>query len=651
MANADTLNEKKVVDVGRLSRLGFRKTSDYLMVVPKEYRDYTCPITVFGRSMLGTSKYFILRIHGIALFDANKRPTRIWRDVARVRVDVRDFTGRAATITVFGLVFPWLKLQPGAEVHLYGVLELWNGQLQLNNPSLVDESEQGQVVPIYRGKVGQVSGATVKAGVSMALNLADESACRLLAELGMREQEFAQMTGIHRAADFLTSIHLPQTVDEGVQAVEMAKRFTARAILKRGESNKVKTAVRESVIPVSREYVEYLISLLPYPLTSDQRQAINEIVDDLRSPFAMNRLLSGDVGTGKTLTFLIPAVAAMKAGAKVALIVPSQLLVSQMARDLREFFPGVPVSEVISGGQLGEGIAVGTTALLTISAKKKIEYDFVICDEQHKFSVSQKNALNKKHTNLLEATATAIPRTLAIVSFGGMDLSVLRKCPVNKTIASRIVYGHEKDRLFAFVEKVFSIGSQVAVILPLVEEQDESIVDGRLQSVTEAAAEWGEMFPDRRIDILTGKMTSDEKEAVIARMHSRETNLLISTVVIETGVTLPSLAALIVVNAERFGVSQLHQLRGRVARKGGRGYFFMFCPLEIDDEAHARMELLTRFNDGFAIAEHDMNSRGYGDIDIVSASQTGAGRLLFWGVTLTKEDIDEEARNLNLAVA
>jgi ATP-dependent DNA helicase RecG len=641
-------NPVKEEGLGRLSRLGFSRISECLLVVPKEYRDCTHEINVVTRGMIGKAGYFGLIVKSVTSFDKQNIKTRNWSDIVRVAVELEDYQRRRVQVSIFGAVYPWLKKTTDEKVYIYGELVTWNGYLQIEKAMLVDDEEHGRIVPIYKGKVGQVSADLVKEGVSKALPLVEESACHLLAALGMREGEFSKTTGVAKAEDFLQSIHCPENIEQGKKAIEVAKKLSALAIVRRAEANQVRKAIAKSSIAVTRSAVGVLVGRLPYPLTADQWGAIQEIVNDLRAPYPMNRLLSGDVGTGKTLTFMIPAVAAYLAGASVGIIVPSQLLVAQQAREFREFFPEVKICEVTAGGKIEEGIAIGTTALLRASSKKKHSFDFIIADEQHKFSVSQKAALLKDHTNFLEATATVIPRTLAIVNYGGMDLSVLRECPVKKVITSYVVEGHEQERMFEFVDRVFNSSTQVAIIMPLVEEQGEEVVDGRLQSVEGALQEWSVRFPTRRIGVLTGRMTAEEKAVVIAKMHSKEIDLLISTVVIENGVTLPSLRAVIVIHPERFGASQLHQLRGRVARKGGKGYFMMFCPSSIEETAKERLNLLLQYTDGFDIAEADMSLRGFGDIESDGESQTGGTKLLFWGVRIHRKDIEEAAAKSSL---
>ena len=653
MSDQNSLIDNSLAGHGllRLSRLGFTSLADCLMTVPKEYRDCTKAVEFISRAEIGCSYYFILTVKSIQSFNSDKQPTKTWKDVSRVQIDAIDSANQRITITVFGAVWPWLKKHPGDKVHIYGNLSVWNGSHQINNPIFVEPDERGRVIAVYKGKVGQVSGEMVCDGVVKAMPMIDENACNLLSQLGMREADFIRETKLSSPIELLQSIHDPKSVKEGNAAVEIAKKLSALAIVRNAESNQSRKPLAKSTIVINKALVKELIGRLPYPLTTDQLLAINEIVDDLRAPYPMKRLLSGDVGTGKTLTFMIPAVAAYKAGATIGIVVPSQLLVAQIAREIQSFFPEIPVTEVISGGKIGEGIAVGTTALLGAAIKKKHTFNFLIVDEQHKFSLAQKEYLLNSHTNFLEATATVIPRTLAIVNYGGMDLSTLKMSPVQKVIQSRVVPVNELERLYQFVEKVVAANGQVAIIFPLVVDQDatKETKNAPLESVQSAFKQWSDRFPEKRICILTGKMDAQEKNAVIEKMNNQEIDLLISTVVIETGVTLPSLRALIVVHPERFGICQLHQLRGRVARKGGKGYFFMYCPNPVEEKVTERLDMLLKYTEGFDIAEADMNIRGFGDVDDESDNQTGVTKLLFWGVHLTRQDIEMAANGSKLA--
>lgn len=646
-------------ELGRLSRLGFSRLSDCLFSAPKEYRDYTKVLDTLPAPDTGERMAFRLETVSRIGYDANRNFTSFWPKMARLLVRCIDKRGQVVTVAIFGNVWPWKNIRMGQDVVLYGALTTFRQDVQINSPIIVPDHHLGKVVPVYVGKPGQVSGEKLAEGVANALPLIDEAACMLPARLGVREEEFEATSGVCSPYRFLKTLHQPKTFEEGVEAKGIARKLTALALVRQAVANNNPIPVTGSAIPINRERVGELARCLPYPLTEDQKQAIREIVADLRSPYPMKRLLSGDVGTGKSLAFFLPAVAAFEAGARVAILAPTQLLAKQLAREIRTFFPGTPVCEVLSGGKIEDGIVVGTVAVLTAAAKAKVSFDFVVTDEQHKFSTGQKSALLADHTNILESTATAIPRTLALVSFGGMPVSVLRECPVKKEIVTRLVEHYDAGKLFSFVENIAAGGGQIAVIYPVVGNGSDS------KSVGAAGARWEKKFPGR-VGVLHGQMKNDEKQAVIDAMQTGKHDVLISSTVIETGITLPALKAVVVVHPERYGVSQLHQLRGRVARKGGKGYFFMLMPepeakpkeppcepgmqLVLDTEespdARERLNLLVECSDGFTLAERDMDLRGFGDVESGGDAQTGASKLLFWGVKLTKSDIEEAAKIL-----
>lgn len=637
-------------ELGRLKRLGFSTLAECLLSIPKAYYDYTRPSPVASKNLEEADQYLVLRTgEGRQLF-CGKKKTDYWKGATRIEVECRDARGTTVTVVTFGNVWPWKEVEEGQVLHLHGHLTRFNGRLCLQNPHPVPPHARGKVVAAYSGKPGQVSGEALGEGVSRAIHRLEDAEVLLLAQAGLLDSEFTKLTGVKSAQTLLKLLHFPRDVAQGERAMALARRLSAETVVRRSAEARMRPPVAGSAITISKSLVEELISELPFPLTGDQRTAINEIVTDLRSAYAMNRLLSGDVGTGKSIVFMVPAAAAYAAGADVAILVPSQLLVNQIARELRANFPELPVCEVVAGSKIGEGIVVGTTALLSAAKKAKKKFNFVITDEQHKFSVEQKASLAAKHTNVLEATATAIPRTLALVNFGGMDVSVLRECPVKKTITTRITTEEDQPRVDKFVAEVLERKGQVAVIYPLVETSaDETASTEGLESVVDAGKKWERRFPGR-VGVLHGKLSPEEKKAVIDGMNNGSFDILVSSLVIEVGVTLPSLKAILINHPERFGLAQLHQLRGRVARKGGQGHMFLLAGPGVDEEAYERLQLLERCSDGFTLAEADMDMRGFGDVNDDSSSQTGTARTLFHNARLTHQEIADTAKRLGVKI-
>jgi ATP-dependent DNA helicase RecG len=634
-------------ELGRLTRLGFSTLAECLLSVPKAFVDYTSPVRRVHSSMLGKDQYLIVSFEDVILYDGSNRRTLMWNQARRAEVRAKDEAGKTVVVTFFGNCWPCKDLQDGDTLHVHGELVYEFNEYRLKRPSFVDPRSRGRIAVLYKGKQGQVSGETLAEGISRAMHRIDDAEVYLLAQAGLREHEFAERAGMS-AKELLMLLHRPSSVAQGEMASALARELTAEAVVRRANAARIRPPVAKSAIPIDKQFLSEIIADLPYPLTEDQRRAIDEIVSDLRSPYPMRRLLSGDVGTGKSVTFMAPAAAAYEAGASVAILVPSLPLVSQLASELRQLFPGLPVCEVVGGSnKIEEGVCVGTTALLSAAKKAKKKFDVVIVDEEHKFSVEQKTALHGAHTNALNATATAIPRTQAMVNFGGMDVSILRECPVKKKISTRITGDDDVERLDAFIDKVISHKGQVAVLYPLVNDGKGA---GDMVSVIEAGEAWLERFPGR-VGVLHGKMEDSAKVEVIKAMNRGEFDILVSSLVIEVGVTLPSLKVMLVNSPERFGVSQLHQLRGRVARKGGQGYMFLHATGELSDDSRDRMNLLCECSDGFMLAEHDMGLRGFGDVQDDSESQTGTSRVLFWGVDLTHQELRGTAIAMGMASA
>lgn len=547
-------------------------------------------------------------------------------------------------MTVFGAVFPWKNVREGQTVAVYVETEVWNGQLQLKSPELIPDHLVGKMNAMYRGKRGKASVEAVGAAIAEVLHDGVSSGVDALVEhVGLREDDILTRIGsrYRTLTDFFLSLHQPPDLKEAFRALDDARMINAEHIRNMARKVKARPPEPASCISLTDDVLADLIDALPYPLTGDQRQAITEIVADLRSPVAMRRLLSGDVGTGKSVTFLVPAIAAIQAGAVVGIICPNVLLAKQLTDEANAFFPGTTSILVTSGTKKavqGGALLIGTTALISALGKAKLVPDLLICDEQHRLGRGQREALLADHTNFLEATATAIPRTIAIATHGGMDVSLLRACPVKKDIATRLVTPEDRVKLFDFMAGIAKKGGQIAVIYPRLDDGG-----GAKSSVVAAAKYWERLFPGQ-VAMLHGRMSEQDKFDVLESMKRGERQVLVASSVIEVGVTIKGLRGVMVVDADRYGVSQLHQIRGRLAREGGRGYMFLYLasPLvDYEGETIDRLRLVEAERDGFQLAEKDAYARGFGDMSEDGDQQNGRFPTLFYGIRLKPDDLLE----------
>lgn len=377
----------------------------------------------------------------------------------------------------------------------------------------------------------------------------------------------------------------------------------------------------------NKESVEEFTRTLPFPLTNAQQRVVCEILDDMKSPFRMNRLLQGDVGSGKTVVAAISLFATVSAGFQGALMVPTEILAEQHAHSLSLMLEPVGLKTALLTSSvkgkkrrellqlLAEGeidVLIGTHALIQDEVNFR-KLGLVITDEQHRFGVGQRRILREKGANpdVLFMTATPIPRTLAITVFGEMDVSIIDELPAGrKTIETYWAKHQMVDRILLFIEKELRKGRQAYVICPLVEESEK--LDS-LQNVLNVHAMLSQYYSGRyKVGLMHGRLPADEKEEVMRQFSMNEAQILVSTTVVEVGVNVPNATVMVIYDAERFGLSQLHQLRGRV----GRGSDQSYCILLADPKTEVgkeRMKIMTETNDGFVLSEKDLELRGPGD--------------------------------------
>lgn len=430
-----------------------------------------------------------------------------------------------------------------------------------------------------------------------------------------------------KRSEAIAYIHKPTDSEQGQSArfrmvYEELFLFQLRLQAYRAISQKKANGI---AMPIQSTWIREFANTLPFELTDGQKKAINEISIDMRRPYAMNRLLQGDVGSGKTVVAAIALYSAVKAGYQGALMVPTEILSEQHYKSLSRLFEGTGFQidllkgsltekrrkAILSSMQMGlTHIVVGTHALI----QDDVGFDrlgLVVVDEQHRFGVQQRAVLRQKGLNpdVLTMTATPIPRTLAITAFGDMDVSTIKERPKGRLpIQSFWVKHSAMERALGFIRKQIALGHQAYVICPLIEESDKLEV----QNAIDVHLQIQQAFPDLRVALLHGRMSAVEKDEAMLSFSKNESQILVATTVVEVGVDVPNATIIMVIDADRFGLSQLHQLRGRV----GRGEHQSYCILLADpksDVGKERMQVMTETDDGFEVARRDLELRGPGE--------------------------------------
>lgn len=593
--------------------LGIHTLEDLIYHYPRTYEDRTRLIPI-AQLEADTPACFRAMIMG------SPRSHKIRKGLELTKVTVADHSGRLH-ITFFNRRFGAEQLIPGREYIFYGAVSGDFGGYGMTNPAFEPiESSPGvtrKILPIYPLTAGLTNQAVAKA-ISQALEL-----CGPPAELLPNEiLEQYHIMGADRA---YYAIHQPKSPED----LDGARRrlvfeeffvFSAALSLMRAQRTLVEVA------PYRERDLTPFFAALPFTLTGAQRRAIEEISNDFSKGFPMNRLLQGDVGSGKTMVAAAAAYLACKNGQQTALMAPTEILAEQHYKTLTKLLTPLGVRCILLTGSMtpkekrlarealatGEGnLAVGTHALFSQSTEFS-NLGLVITDEQHRFGVAQRAALSEKGTgsHLLVMSATPIPRTLALILYGDLEVSVLDELPPGRQgIDTFLVNESYRARLNGFIRKEVQAGHQCYIVCPAVEE-------GETES-GKAAEVWAEtlqntVFSDLPVALIHGRMKGSEKEAVMGAFSRGEAKILVATTVIEVGVDVPNATLMVVEDADRFGLSQLHQLRGRVGRGKDKSWCILVSNSRNPDTL-LRLKSLCKTADGFRIAEEDLKLRGPGD--------------------------------------
>ncbi|MFH1883957.1 MAG: ATP-dependent DNA helicase RecG, partial [Planctomycetota bacterium] len=520
------------------------------------------------------------------------------------------------------------QLAPGQVIIASGKVTLYKHQLQLTNPKFVVLDEEhirsaeyfsGGVYPACKG----LSSRQIKKIIGRVRQAAD----KLVPEFYVKS--FLKKANLISRKDAFRWIHLPPDEEKLAQAKRRLK-YDELFLMQLGlalRRYKVQhfSAARPCIC--TEEIDSRIRKRFPFLLTEDQDGAIAEIAADMSRHEPMNRLLQGDVGSGKTVVALYAALLAIANGAQAAIMAPTEILAGQHSLSIERYLRNSKVKRVlVTGGLTGKkrtelleqirsgevDIVVGTVALLQADIEFQ-KLGLVIIDEQHKFGVAQRAQLRKQTTpHCLVMTATPIPRTLAMTAFGDLDVSVIKHSPPGRgTVITRWVERHNRPKAYEFIRERLKARKQAYFVYPRITAVEQ---DNEVRAATD---EWKylstEVFPEFTVELLHGQMPSAKKQQTMSEFRKGKTNVLVSTVVVEVGVDVPNATIMVIEGADRFGLAQLHQLRGRIGRGEAKSYCFLFA--ETDSEiAQSRLEVMIRSNDGFEIAEHDLRLRGPGEM-------------------------------------
>lgn len=630
-----------------LKKLGIETVRQLIYHIPRSYIDFTSPVPI-AEALLEEMNVIKARVY------KKRAPDLIRKNMKIFRVICTD-GANDITIVIYNSQYLYNSLKEDCDYILYGKV---TGNLiskEMSSPMILEASSEDRILPIYPLTAG-ISMGIMRSCVKNALERLTSGDCETL------PQSVRVKHNLIPAEEALRKIHFPADSSE-ISSARKRLAFDELLTLQLGM-----LALRER----SRELTSYSLSpkslspyysSLPFELTNAQKKAIEECCADMTMGSPMNRLILGDVGSGKTAVAAACCYFAYLNGCQSCLMAPTEILADQHYATLCGFLEPLGVKIVLLKGSMsakkksqikqaiacGEyDIAVGTHALIQQSTEFK-NLAIVITDEQHRFGVAQRDALAKKSVNphRLVMSATPIPRTLALMIYGELDISLLGELPKGRLkIETYAVTGKLRERAYGFVKKQLQAGNQAYIVCPAIEDSETGTQE--LKSVKSYAKTLSEgAFKGYRIEVLHGQLPADKKEKIMRDFKDGKTDILVSTTVIEVGVDVPNATVMLIENADRFGLSQLHQLRGRV----GRGKLQSYCILitdNVNEESRKRLKALTATSDGFEISEMDLKLRGPGDF--FGEAQHGLPRLKIADIAADSELLSaagNEAKHLH----
>jgi ATP-dependent DNA helicase RecG len=585
--------------------------------------------------------------------------------VKRLLATLTDDSGEIELVWFQGIKWIVDKLKPENEYIVFGKPSWYNGRLTIAHPDLELPNEMINSVnntfrPLYSSMEKLKSRGLDSKGISRLMKTLIQSD-RFFVSENLSQEILYNLKLINRQDAFI-QIHFPENhevLKKAQTRLKFEELFYIQLRLLRQKFQRTQKQNGHAFSVVGHYLNDFYHYYLSFELTNAQKRVIKEIRGDLGSGKQMNRLLQGDVGSGKTLVALMTMLIALDNNFQACLMAPTEILAHQHFHNITKMVSGLDIHiELLTGSskpakrkEIASGltngslqILIGTHALIEENVQFK-NLGFVVIDEQHRFGVAQRARLWEKNTvtpHVLVMTATPIPRTLAMTLYGDLDISIIDEMPPGrKSIITKHVYESMQDQVLDFIRKQIDAGTQAYMVFPLIQESET--LD--LKNLIEGFDSIKRVFPGPRyaIGMVHGKMKQKEKDEAMERFLKKETQILVATTVIEVGVDIPNASLMVIQNAERFGLSQLHQLRGRVGRGSDQSYCILVSGFKLTSEAKKRIETMVETNDGFVIAETDLRLRGPGDVE--GTQQSGILDLKIADI-VRDEKILKYARNL-----
>lgn len=642
----------------KLNKLGIYTAQDLIMYFPRKHIDYSSR-TLIRDLKEGENTTVFGYIKSVSAFNTKN-------NLSVIKVTIADESGKfelsffQSKSNRFMLERIKAQFPHNAGIMVSGTVKMnnYSKKLTIDKPSysiMTGEFLEGtnsnlnlaRIVPIYT-VCEDLSIKTLRRAIFNAIQLYKNDIINIVPD------EIRERLGLLDKKTAVEQIHFPESMDSLEKSrftLIFEELFLVQLKLIRLRENTAKNTPTVALQIKKDGIVQKFIDSLPFELTKGQKDAVNEILNDLHSESPMQRLLQGDVGSGKTVVATIMLLAAVENGYQGAIMAPTEILAQQHYNNMIQWLTPLGLSVGLFLGSHGKkirtqfetalrngqmNIAVGTHALI----QENVEFNnlgAIVVDEQHRFGVKQRNVLKKKSQNpqILTMTATPIPRTLALTVHGDLDLTVINELPKGRLPIKTTFTGSHRG-VWELVRRELNYGRQAYVVYPLI---DESETLSAKAATIEAEKLQKEVFPDFKIGLLHGKLKNDEKEKVMADFKERKYDILVSTTVVEVGVDVPNATVMVIENAERFGLSQLHQLRGRVGRNDLQSYCVLVSGTK-SQETKERLNIMTQTNDGFVIAEKDLQLRGPGEF--LGTRQSGLPDLII-------SDIVRDAKILELA--